>query len=110
MSKGDHLGDLEELVLLAVLRLGPDADGASVRRELEDAASRVVSVSTVYVTLTRLEEKGFAESRMGDPTPERGGKARRLYAVTAEGFERVEAVREVRARMWDGVDGGRAHA
>jgi len=110
MSKGDHLGDLEELVLLAVLRLGAEADGASVRRELADAAGRHVSVSTVYVTLTRLEEKGFAESRMGEPSPERGGKARRLYAVTVEGFERVEAVREVRSRMWDGVDGRKAHA
>ena len=110
MSKGDHLGDLEELVLLAVLRLGPGADGASVRRELEDAAGRAVSVSTVYVTLTRLEEKGLARSSMGDPTPERGGKARRLYVVTPEGFARVAAVREVRARMWDGVDGRQAHA
>ena len=60
MPKGSHLGDLEELVLLAVRRLGSEADGGGVRRELEERAGRSVSVSTIYVTLMRLEEKGYA--------------------------------------------------
>lgn len=104
MGKGSHLGDLEELVLLAVRRLGEHADGGSVRRELEDRAARSVSVSTVYVTLMRLEEKGYAESWKGAPTGSRGGKARRMYAVTREGIAALEAVRDTRSRMWAGIE------
>ena len=103
MGKESRLGELEELVLLSVLRLGEDADGGSVRDELAEAAERSVSVSTVYVTLMRLEEKGFATSWKGEPTAERGGKARRMYAVTEEGRAALEAVRAVRDRLWSGV-------
>ena len=110
MSKGSHLGDLEELILLAVLRLAGDADGGRIRDVLKEEASRSVSVSTVYVTLMRLEEKGYARSWKGDPTPSRGGKARRHYEVTPEGVVVLERVRAVRARMWDGVDGSGARA
>lgn len=104
MPKGSHLGDLEELTLLAVLGLGARADGGAIRAHLADRAGRSVSVSTVYVTLMRLEEKGYAESWKGEPTGGRGGKARRLYAVTPEGRRALEAVREIRAAMWRGVD------
>ncbi len=101
MAKGSHLGDLVELVLLAVRRLGEvEADGASVRAVLSDRGDRRVSVSTVYVTLMRLEEKGYARSWKGEPNARRGGKARRLYAVTPEGMEILEHVRTVRERMW----------
>lgn len=100
MGRGSHLGDLEELVLLAVRRLGPDADGAAVRAELEEVAGRSVSVSTVYVTLMRLEEKGYARSHLGEPTAERGGKARRFFEVSPEGVEALEARRDVRDRLW----------
>jgi len=108
MSKGSHLGDLEELVLLAVLRLGEHADGGGVRTELKERASRSVSVSTVYVTLMRLEEKGYARSWKGEPTGARGGKARRHYEVSPEGVDALEAVRAVRERMWQGVDASSA--
>jgi DNA-binding PadR family transcriptional regulator len=108
MSKGSHLGDLEELMLLAVLRLGAHADGGGVRAELEERAARAVSVSTVYVTLMRLEEKGYARSWKGEPTGERGGKARRHYEVSPEGLAALEAVRAVRDRMWQGVDASSA--
>jgi len=104
MSKGSHLGDLEELMLLAVLRLGEHADGGAVRAELGERAARSVSVSTVYVTLMRLEEKGYARSWKGEPTGERGGKARRHYEVSPEGIEALEGVRAIRDRMWQGVD------
>ena len=104
MPKGSHLGDLEELVLLTVLRLGDDAHGGRIREELEDVAGRSVSVSTVYVTLMRLEEKGYARSWKGEPTTSRGGKAKRHYAVRPEGIEALERVRDVRRRLWDGVD------
>jgi PadR family transcriptional regulator PadR len=103
MARGDKLGDLEELALLAVLRLGNEADGSRVRRELAREADRKVSVSTVYVTLMRLEEKGYARSWKGEPTPERGGKARRYFEVSPEGVEELESRRAVRERMWSGV-------
>ena len=104
MGRGTHLGELEELILLAVLRLEDGAHGGAVRDELRDAAQRAVSVSTVYVTLMRLEEKGFARSWKGDPTSERGGKAKRQYSVTPEGRAALEVVRGVRARLWAGID------
>ncbi len=100
MGKGAHLGDLEELVLLCVRRLGQGADGAAVRAELAEVAGRKVSVSTVYVTLMRLEEKGYARSWMGEPSAERGGKARRLFEPSPEGIEALEARRAVRDRLW----------
>lgn len=103
MPKGEHLGDLEELTLLAVLRRGQNADGAGVREELAEAAGRTVSISTVYVTLMRLEEKGYASSWKGEPTGRRGGKAKRHYAVTPEGRAALDAVRAVRDGMWAGV-------
>ena len=110
MAKGSHLGDLEELILLSVLRLGEAADGGRIREVLREHANRPVSISTVYVTLMRLEEKGYASSWKGDPSPSRGGKARRHYGVTPEGVEVLERVRTVRARMWDAVDGSGARA
>ena len=109
MAKGSHLGELEELVLLAVRRLGKKADGGSVRAELAEHAGRKASVSTIYVTLMRLEEKGYAHSWKGAPTAERGGKAKRQYEVTPEGLEVLERVRAVRNRMWEGAGTRSAH-
>ena len=71
------LGEFEQLILLALVRLGPDAYGATVRREIEERAGREVSISAVYTTLERLERKGLVRSRIGEPTPERGGRRRR---------------------------------
>ena len=104
MAKGSHLGDLEELVLLAVLRLGRDAHGGAIRRELMTRARRGVSISTIYVTLLRLEEKGYARSWKGEPTAERGGKAKRHYELTHAGETALERSRRVRERMWEGVE------
>lgn len=103
MGKGRHLGDLEELVLLCTLRLGEDAHGGSIRTELADVAGRRVSVSTVYVTLMRLEEKGYVRSWKGEPGAERGGKAKRHYEVSPEGIVVLQRVRDVREDLWGGV-------
>jgi PadR family transcriptional regulator PadR len=108
VTKGTHLGELEELTLLCVLRLGEDAHGGTVRDELANEAGRRVSVSTVYVTLMRLEEKGYAHSWKGEPTGDRGGKAKRFYALTPEGVEAVASVRAIRESLWSGVEAGRA--
>ena len=108
MPKGSHLGDLEELLLLAVRRLGGDAHGGRIREELASLAGRTVSISTVYVTLMRLEEKGYARSWKGEPSTERGGKAKRHYEVRPEGLQVLKDVRDVRERMWQDAGLGEA--
>ncbi len=80
-----HLGDLEQLVLLALRRLGQEAYGVSVRQELARVARRRASFATIYSTLQRLESKGLVASRLGDPTPERGGRRKRHFTITAPG-------------------------
>lgn len=75
------LGEFEQLVLIAVVRLGDDAYGATIRRDIEERAARRLSISAVYTTLDRLEEKGCVRSWVGDPTPERGGRRRKHFAL-----------------------------
>ncbi len=103
MAARSQLGDLEELVLLALLRLGENAYGAAIREELKQRADRAVSVSTIYVTLMRLEGKGYVRSWMGEPTGERGGKATRYFEIRPEGTDALEATRTIRERMWEGL-------
>lgn len=103
MPQYPHLTDLEQLLLLAVLRLGADAYGAAIQADLEEHAEREVSLGSIHVTLGRLEERGLARSEKGEPRGRRGGKARRIYAVTPEGRGALERGREVLDRMWDGV-------
>jgi len=102
---GDTLGGFEKLLLLAVLRLGEQAYGAAIFEELSARTSRETSPGAVYVTLRRLEAKGMLRSRPGDPTPERGGRAKKIYSIQEPG---LAALREAR-REWDamatGLDG-----
>jgi DNA-binding PadR family transcriptional regulator len=98
------LGELEHLTLLAVLRLGDDAYGANVRRELEHTGHRELAIATVYVTLVRLEKKGYLQSREADPEPVRGGKAKRCYRITEAGADAVKTARAAFDRMWEGLD------
>lgn len=93
------LGDLEQLVMMALMRLGDDGFGAAVQREIADHAGRAVSLGAVYTALARLEEKEFVSSRVGDPLPQRGGRRRRLYRVlpagrvaTAEAWQAIRAM------------------
>ena len=104
MARGDHLGELEELVLIAVLRSGDEAWGARIRRELRERADRAPSVSTIYTTLLRLEEKGLVASRFGDSSGPRGGRPKRLFAATGAGRAALEARRRMRERMWEGIE------
>ena len=85
------LGDLEQLVLLAVMRLGDGAYAVSVRDEIRGRTGRSVSRGAVYVTLDRLERKGMLTSGLGEPTPERGGKARRLFSLEPDGVAALRA-------------------
>ncbi|MEM9681756.1 MAG: helix-turn-helix transcriptional regulator [Pseudomonadota bacterium] len=103
MPKGDYLGEFEQLVLLALLRLGDTAYGVTIRRELSERAERDVSFGTVYSTLDRLEEKGFISSRMGEPTAERGGRAKKYFKIEAAGEHALRRSRETADRMWAGL-------
>jgi DNA-binding PadR family transcriptional regulator len=98
------LGTLEELVLLAVMRLGEDAYGASIRKELRTRARRAPTVGTIYVTLLRLEEKGLVRSHAGESTSPRGGRPKRLFTLTARGIAALRSERQVMERMWEGLD------
>lgn len=103
MAKGDLLGEFEHLVLLAVLRLGADAYGMRVRRELGERTSRDTTIGAVYATLDRLEDKGLIASSMGDPTPERGGRARKTFHLTGAGIAAVNRSHREMERMLDGL-------
>ena len=80
-----QLGEFEQLVLLALMRLGPDAYGAAIRREIEARTGRDLAISAVYVTLYRLEVKGLVRSRIGEPTPQRGGRRRKHFVLLPAG-------------------------
>lgn len=95
------IGDLQQLAMLAVARLGAEAYGAAIREELAEVAGRRVSVQTVWVTLVRLEEQGLTASTEV-PAPE-GGRPRRVFRLTPDGWSALEDARVSMARMWDGV-------
>jgi PadR family transcriptional regulator PadR len=104
MTEKTFLGEFEQMVLLAILRIGNNAYAVPIRGEIEERAERRVSRGALYTTLERLEAKGFVESIMGDPTPERGGRSRRIYAVAAPGLEALENSRAAMASLWQGLD------
>lgn len=106
MSKGDHLGEFEQLVLLAVARLDGDGYGVTIRRELVRRAGRGASVAAVYATLDRLASKGLVSTRLGASTPERGGRAKRHYRLEPAGARALRASRTELERMWEGLDLG----
>ena len=104
MSPREFLGELEEMVLLATLRLKDEAYGAGILRELDEEAGREVSRGAVYVTLDRLEAKGMVETRAGAPSGGRGGRARRMVRVTEEGLHALRRAHQVRGRLKDGLE------
>ena len=103
-SSRDFLGEFEQIVLLALLRLGDDAYGVPIRQEIEKRTNRSISVGALYSTLDRLEEKGFINSWFSDSRPERGGRSRRYFNVQAAGLRALERTRVALASMWEGLD------
>jgi DNA-binding PadR family transcriptional regulator len=101
--KGDYLGEFEQLVLAALLRLGDNAYGMSVRREIEARTGRQAAIGAVYATLERLETKGYISSSEGDPTPERGGRAKRFFRIKADGERALHESQETMRRMMTGL-------
>jgi PadR family transcriptional regulator, regulatory protein PadR len=89
MEEQQGLGELEQVVLLAILRLKDSAYGVSIRQEIESCTARAVTPGALYTTLERLERKELVSARSGDPTPQRGGRAKRFYLVTSAGRDRL---------------------
>jgi PadR family transcriptional regulator len=104
MPARDYLGEFEHIVLLAVLRLGDQAYGVTVRREIEARTRREVSIGAIYATLDRLEAKGYVKSRSGDPTPERGGRSKRFFRVAAQGVSAVNRTHRALQSLTEGLD------
>ena len=102
--KGHHLGELEELVLLAVCSLGDDAYGVTVQQQIEKVAGRSATLGAVYSALERLERKDCVSSWIGGATDAPGGRRKRYFGVTPSGRQRVEASRAARDSMWAAVE------
>jgi DNA-binding PadR family transcriptional regulator len=98
-----YLGEFEEVVLLAVARLGDEAYGMSVRREIETRTGRAVSIGAVYPTLQRLADKDLLRSVARDPDPDRDGRARYFFALTPAGVAAIGDAERMRARMREGL-------
>jgi len=99
----DAIGEFELAIMLTVVRLAPTAYGAEIRRDLYATTGREYVVGAVYATLQRLEDKAWLTSEMSEPTPVRGGRARRQYRLTAAGAAALRRAEVVRARLWKGV-------
>ena len=103
MSDRDYLGEFEHIVVLALLRLDDRAYGVTVRQEIKARISRDVSIGAVYATLDRLEAKGYVKSQIGEPTPERGGRSKRFFRVTAKGVAAVNRTHRALESMTEGL-------
>jgi DNA-binding PadR family transcriptional regulator len=101
--KRTYLGEFEEVVLLTVAILNGAAYGVSIMHEIIEQTGRPVRLNQVHASLQRLEEKGMIVSRMSDPTPERGGRRKRLCTITAYGRQTLQDIQSVRSRLWNSI-------
>jgi PadR family transcriptional regulator len=104
MARREHLGEFEQIVLLAIVRLGEEAYGVPIRSEIERRTGRSLTVGALYRTLERLEEKGFVSSAFSDPTPERGGRSKRYFKVKPLGLRTLRVSHEALTAMWEGLE------
>src|ERR1700691_2215593 len=100
MREHSYLGEFELMILLTIIRLGDDAYGVPLSRELASIRKREVSVGSVYAALDRLEIKGLIASSLGESTPERGGRAKRYFRVTDQGLQAARETRRVLTKLW----------
>jgi DNA-binding PadR family transcriptional regulator len=103
MAKGDSLSNFELMVMLVLIRLGEEAYGVPISKEIAKQSGRDVPVGSVYATLERLEEKGLVESEVGEPTAERGGRAKRYFAVTGKGLRVIRETQRTLIKLWNGL-------
>lgn len=104
MSKPTYLGEFEQMVLWAVLRMDGEGYGATILTELSDRVGRAVTAGALYATLDRLEQKEMIRSRLADPEAGRGGRRKRYMSVTAEGRAELARVRQEWTHLWEGTD------
>ena len=98
------LGDVEQFVLIALLHLGGDGYSVPIVDEIQQRSGRKVATAAVYIALRRLEEKGLLASRMGEPTAERGGRAKRIFQLTPAGIKQLRETRRAFVQMWAGAE------
>ncbi len=110
MPDRNYLGEFENIIVLALLRLDDRAYGVTVRQEIELRTQREVSIGAVYATLDRLERKGYVTSHRGEPTPERGGRSKRFFRVTAEGVKAASRTHYALQSMTEGLGFIRSYA
>jgi len=103
LMKKSQLGEFEEIVLLTIAVLNDDAYGIAIKKEIEERTERKVSIGALQTAFKRMEDKGFITSRLGEPTQKRGGKRKRYYAITAQGVNTLDNIRDVRARLWQAI-------
>jgi PadR family transcriptional regulator len=103
MPRGGFLGEFEQMVLLAVARLGDGAYGMAILEEIQDRTGTESAVASVYSALDRLQRHGYVTSDMGDPTPERGGRAKRYFRLERSGADALERARSAIDSLWDGL-------
>jgi DNA-binding PadR family transcriptional regulator len=103
MARGGYLGEFELMVVLALIRLGEDAYGVPISREIEKRTGREVAIGSVYAALERLEEKGLVASRLGDPTAARGGRAKRYFRITSNGLNEARETQRTLVSLWQGL-------
>jgi PadR family transcriptional regulator PadR len=99
----ESLGHFELLVLLALMRAGEEAYGVPIARAIEESTGKPVILASVYNTLERLEQKGLVRSIVGEPTPERGGRAKRYFSITTAGLREVRAAKKALTILWRGI-------
>lgn len=103
--KGTYLGEFEELVLLTVAVLYNEAYGIVIKQELERHTGRKISIGAVHTATNRLEDKGYLSSWLGEKSDKRGGKRKKLYAVSVQGQRALQESRELRQRLWQEIPG-----
>jgi PadR family transcriptional regulator, regulatory protein PadR len=103
MAARGFLGGFELLVLLALMRLDQEAYGVPIAAAIEESSGRAVALGSVYITLERLQRKGLVSSRLGEPTAERGGRAKTYFRITAKGLREVRQARQTLITLWQGV-------
>ena len=99
----DHIGELEELILLLIVMLKEEAYGLSIRKALKEHAGRTVTIGAVHGTVNRLERKGFIESSLSGATELRGGRRKRIFTITASGKKILQKSRDVKVNLWQQI-------
>ncbi len=104
MTSREGLNEVDQMVMLALVRLESAAYGVTIRAEIESRSGKTVSMAAVYSALERLEQRGYAESWLSEPTAERGGRAKKHFKITADGAIELREARGAMTRMWEGLD------